>query len=244
MRFFRWMRKRLEKKTNERISEKLERRILFDGMPLLAEGIDVLDESSAFANGGQGPLRAVAGDWEITGPSTVNENDTPNYTISYSGTVTSSESVSVDLGLTDIDTTSADYSNFVSAVSSAAAARGDISFDGTTLTYTAPSDFDVTRSTGANFDDITSKTGVTSLGLRDDASANVSIGFDFDKNLADPQALWHAAWTACEQATRAGGNTVVAGQRDPASGQLHATIDLGGTAVGQRVAPGTGKRAQ
>ena len=36
----------------------------------------------------------------------------------------------------DVDTNSADYANFVTAVNTAVAGRTDLSFDGTTLTYT------------------------------------------------------------------------------------------------------------
>ena len=88
--------------------------------------------------------------------------------------------IRVDLTLTDIDTTSGDYGNFVSAVNTAVAGRSDLSFDGTTLSFTpGSSDYSLDYDNSAsNFNDI-SGTG-TALGLTDDGSTLQTIGFDFD----------------------------------------------------------------
>ena len=77
-----------------------------------------------------------ASEFSIVGTPSVLEGATASYTISLSGILQSGETATIDLTPSDIDTTSADYSNFVAAVNAAIAARGDLSFDGTTLTYT------------------------------------------------------------------------------------------------------------
>ena len=45
------------------------------------------------------------------------------------------ETATIDLALADIDTTSADYSNFVSAVNAVVGGRSDLSFDGKTILF-------------------------------------------------------------------------------------------------------------
>ena len=59
-----------------------------------------------------------------------------------SGSYGEGEVVTVDLGLTDLDTTSADYGDFLAAVLDAADMNPDVEFDASTgtLTYTSPSD--------------------------------------------------------------------------------------------------------
>ena len=49
------------------------------------------------------------------------------------------EEISIDLGLTDLDTTSSDYVDLVTAITTAAASRPDLSFNSSTgtLTYTS-----------------------------------------------------------------------------------------------------------
>ena len=74
--------------------------------------------------------------WSIAGDATVGEGSTAQYTVSLEGTLQSGETAVVDLGLVDVDTTSADYANFVAAVDNAIAGRTDLTFDGVTLTYT------------------------------------------------------------------------------------------------------------
>ena len=62
-------------------------------------------------------------EWSISGPGMTVEGATPQYTIALSGSYAVNEVVSVELGITDIDTTSADYADFVAAVTAAAAAN-------------------------------------------------------------------------------------------------------------------------
>lgn len=115
--------------------------------------------------------------WSISGDASVDEGDNITYTISY----TDEGAASVDLTLTDIDTTSADYSNFITAVNDAVASRTDLSFDGTTLSFTPTviTDYSLDYDdTTANFQDI-SGTG-TALGIADDANSLQSIGFNFE----------------------------------------------------------------
>ena len=74
--------------------------------------------------------------WNISGDATVTEGGTAQYTVALDGTIQDGETATIDIGLSDIDTNSADYSNFVLAINAAIAGRPELSFDGTTLTYT------------------------------------------------------------------------------------------------------------
>ena len=81
------------------------------------------------------------GEWSVTGPSNGDEGSTPQYTVALTGTYGEGEVVSVDLGLTDIDTNSSDYDDILAAIQASADANPDVTFDGAgTLTYTAPGD--------------------------------------------------------------------------------------------------------
>ena len=94
-------------------------------------------------NDTQGPGGSADGPalWSITGPANSDEGTTPQYTVSLSGAFGANESVTVDLGLTDIDTNSSDYGSLVAAITAAVSANADVNFDGiSTLTYTAPID--------------------------------------------------------------------------------------------------------
>ena len=77
--------------------------------------------------------------WSIAGPGSIDEGSNGTFTLSLAGTAQAGEEISIDLGLTDIDTTSSDYADFVAALTTAAGTRTDIAFDaGTgTLTYTS-----------------------------------------------------------------------------------------------------------
>ena len=122
-------------------------------------------------------LYALASDgWSISGDALATEGSNASYTVSFDGTIADS----VDLTISDIDTTSGDYGNFVSAVNTAVASHSDLSFDGTTLSFTpGSSDYSLDYDNSAsNFNDI-SGTG-TALGLTDDGSTLQTIGFDFD----------------------------------------------------------------
>jgi len=80
--------------------------------------------------------------WSITGPSDADEGSTPQYTVAFSGSYGAGEVLSVDLGLTDLGTSSSDYGDLLAAIQAAADANPDVTFDplSGTLTYTAPSD--------------------------------------------------------------------------------------------------------
>jgi len=97
--------------------------------------------------------------WSISGPSNADEGTTTQYTVALSGSFGSGEVITVDIGLSDIDTSSSDYSNIVSAISAAVASDPNVTFDAAagTLSYVAPSD-------GASMTDI-----VISLDLVDDS---------------------------------------------------------------------------
>src|SRR4029078_5598343 len=62
---------------------------------------------------------ADASEWVITRSDTVAEGDSASYTVSLSGTLQAGETATIDLGITNIDTTSADYASFVDAVNAA-----------------------------------------------------------------------------------------------------------------------------
>ncbi|MFK8030204.1 MAG: LamG-like jellyroll fold domain-containing protein, partial [Gammaproteobacteria bacterium] len=129
-------------------------------------------------NGGTATANVVIrqqGIWSINGDATADEGSNANYSISFSGT----DDSSVDLSLTDIETTSADYANLVAAINAAVAGRPDLAFDGTTLSYTAPDAYTTAYDgSNSNFVDI-SGTG-TAYNMGDDDSRLQSIGFDFD----------------------------------------------------------------
>ena len=74
--------------------------------------------------------------WSISGDAVVGEGATANYIVTLTGTLQNGETATIDLGLVDVDTNSEDYANFVTAVNMAILGRADLSFDGTTLTYT------------------------------------------------------------------------------------------------------------
>ncbi len=89
---------------------------------------------------------ADSAQWSITGSTTVDEGANATYTVALGGAFGAGESVSVDVGLTNVDTNSGDYAPFVAAVNAAVAAYagpGAVAFDGTTLTFTAAVDGDV-----------------------------------------------------------------------------------------------------
>ena len=81
--------------------------------------------------------------WTFGVDQTVNEGDPGAYVLGLSSTLQSGEAVSVDLTLTDIDTTGADYASFDAAMTSALAAYnsgdnpGTTAWDGTTFTFTS-----------------------------------------------------------------------------------------------------------
>lgn len=79
--------------------------------------------------------------WSITGPTAADEGTTAAYTISLNATLGLGETAMVDVALSDVDTNTADYADFLQAVSAAATSNPHVIFDGiSTLTFTAPSD--------------------------------------------------------------------------------------------------------
>ena len=94
----------------------------------------------------QGPgLDPDQAGWRITGDTTVAEGGTAQYTIALNGQFGAGENTTVELGLTNVDTATADYLNFVTAANAAVAAysgAGTVTFDGTTITFTATNDGD------------------------------------------------------------------------------------------------------
>ena len=74
------------------------------------------------------------------------EGSTIQYSIALTQSFGAGESATVDLTLSDVDTNSSDYADFVTAVNDAIAAYtgpGMLTFDGTTLTFTADADGDM-----------------------------------------------------------------------------------------------------
>ncbi len=122
----------------------------------------------------------ITSGWSITGDTSVTEGAVAGYIVSLTETIPAGQTASVDLSLIDIDTSSADYDDFIAAVNTAVASRSDLTFDGTTLTYTAPSGGYTSsyNATGSTFVDI-SGTG-TAMNIGDDASVLTNIGFGFD----------------------------------------------------------------
>ncbi|MEM9734576.1 MAG: DUF4347 domain-containing protein, partial [Pseudomonadota bacterium] len=119
--------------------------------------------------------------WTLTGDTTVAEGDVADYVLSLVGEMEAGQQASVSLSLTDIDTTVTDRSNLTSVLVELAASRTDLTFDGTTLTYTRPADTDyvtIYDADGGNFNDI-SGTG-TNLNLGLGGTSNQNIGFNFD----------------------------------------------------------------
>ena len=128
-----------------------------------------IDDTQGVGGAADGPA-----EWSISGPATSDEGSIPQYTVSLAGDYQAGEVLSVDLGITDIDTNSADYGSLVTAITTAVAANADVSFNATTgtLTYTAPAD-------GASMTDV-----VIDLPLSDDAL--IEGVEDFSLDLSNP----------------------------------------------------------
>ena len=80
--------------------------------------------------------------WSITGTTNTDEGTTTQYTVQLSGVFGEAEVVTVQLGLSDISTNPSDYADILAAITDAANANNDVTFDPNTgtLTYTSPSD--------------------------------------------------------------------------------------------------------
>ncbi len=79
--------------------------------------------------------------WSIGGPASADEGTTATYTINLSGQLGLNQSVSVQPFIADVTTTSADYTSLNDSVAAAVASyepnAGQLSWDGSTLTFTA-----------------------------------------------------------------------------------------------------------
>ena len=84
-------------------------------------------------------------EWVLSGDTTVDEDGIASYTLALEGQLGAGEDALINLNLANLDTTSADYQNFIAAVNTAVAAYagdGTVTFDGTTITFTAINDGD------------------------------------------------------------------------------------------------------
>ena len=120
------------------------------------EGLDIL-ESFLITNPGEGMAPPVStAVWSMTGDASVEEGGSADYTLSLTGLLLNGETAAIDIGITNVGTTTSDdYADFVAAVNTAVVSRADLGFDGTTLTYTGD---------GNPMTDL-----VISLGIEDDA---------------------------------------------------------------------------
>ena len=113
------------------------------------------------------------GEWSVTGPASADEGSTATYTVSLTGAYGAGEDATVELALTDIDTTSSDYADIAVAVQDAVAAYagdGTVAFDSATgtITFTATND-------GDQMDDL-----LIDLALIDDALIEGTENFSID----------------------------------------------------------------
>ena len=116
-------------------------------------GADVSVDAAAASvtttiNDTQGPGGVADGpaEFSITGPSAGDEGSDASYQVALAGALGAGENASVDISLTDVDTTSADYGDFLAAVQDAVdayAGPGDVTLVGNTVTFTADADGDV-----------------------------------------------------------------------------------------------------
>ena len=149
----------------------------FSGTVVFTYTVEDVDGSRATAN----VFANVLPRWEVISDATAVEGAAASHGVRLSGNVQQGLTASVDVALTDVDTTAGDRSDLVTAIQNAVAAAPDagFSFDGTTISYTAPDTaYDaIYDATGSAFLDI-SATGNT-LNLGDDGIAAVPFGFDF-----------------------------------------------------------------
>ena len=125
-----------------------------------------LDETSASLTTtiidaqGPGGVSETPGQWSVTGPAETVEGSTPQFVISLTGEYGEGEIVTVDLGFTDVETTTADHSDFVAAITAAVASNPNATFDPETgtLKFISPAD-------GASLTDIVIDFALTDDGL-------------------------------------------------------------------------------
>ena len=99
-------------------------------------------------------------EFSIQGPTIVGEATNATYRVSLDGVFQSGESVTININITDIDTTNSDYGDFLAAVIASASSNPDVSFNATTgtLIYVAPSN-------GATMDDLIIELPINSDGV-------------------------------------------------------------------------------
>ncbi|MHA6264409.1 DUF4347 domain-containing protein, partial [Arenibacterium sp. CAU 1754] len=141
--------------------------------------IGQVESQSLSAESWQGVLAPT---WSITGDTSVDEGNSATYTISNSEVLPLGTSASIDITALygtaddgDFDRTLSD--EFVTAINNIAITRDDLTFDGTTLTYTADYTGEV-QGTENLFTDI-SGTG-TGLNIGSNTTTLQSIGFNFE----------------------------------------------------------------
>ncbi len=119
--------------------------------------------------------------WSLNVDPSVEEGDDARFFLTLEGAIPQGDVITVDLSLVDGGADSLDHGDLVSSVNNSIAAMGqdDFSFDGTTLTYTAPpANYGVTYDpAGSQFNNIAG-TG-TPLGLGDDGLAAETLPFSF-----------------------------------------------------------------
>ena len=110
----------------------------------------------------------------MSGPGEGNEGSFTEITVSLTGEYGAGEVLTVDLGLTDIDTNSSDYADIVAAIQSAVDDNPDVSFNPATgtLTFTSPAD-------GASMTDLTIDLALIDDGLLEGAEV-------FELGLSNP----------------------------------------------------------
>src|SRR5262249_60612681 len=96
--------------------------------------------------------------WSLSGSSSVTEGNSASYTVHLAGTLQAGETATIDLAVTNLTTTSADYANFAEAVTAAIGSRTDVVFNSGTgqLTYTG---------TGSPMTDLVINLGAVNDGL-------------------------------------------------------------------------------
>ncbi len=120
--------------------------------------------------------------WSLTSSPSAQEGGNASFTLTIDGAVQQGSSISTDVVLQDISSLPNDHATIADAINDSITNYGqsDYSFDGTTLTYTAPdTSYTSSYDAGSNqFIDISSFGEALSLG--DDSITTRSFGFNFD----------------------------------------------------------------
>ena len=163
------------------------------------------------------------GIWRLSGAATVDEGANAAYTVSLTGELSAGMDASIDLSITDIDTTPADYASLTAAVNASIAAytgTGTLTFDGTTLTFT---------SAGDEMDDL-----IISLATVDDTDDEADE--DFTVEIANPDSTTGARISGTGSVT----TTIIDNDDAPAGNDVEVTFPLGVTTTVALDAAGNG----